>query len=122
MVPYDASADQADLSEPLSMANISCAAFYAAAQVVIKPEAKKEYESKFSIHYALSHQLGSSYEMLSNTLNKEIQRRAAEVLSLKERAQVVGFLSKNSIKCSAIEVQSAAIVKNSTANQEQVND
>lgn len=119
IVPYNASADQAGLSlESLAMANINCAAFYAAAQVLVKPEAKKEYESKFSMHYALSHQLSSSYETLSKNLNKEIQHQTTEALSLKEHAQAVNFLARNSIKCSAIEIQSAVIIKNNTASQE----
>ncbi|MGV8889309.1 MAG: hypothetical protein ACOH2P_14985 [Pseudomonas sp.] len=110
---YNASADQKNLSlEPLAIANTNCAAFYAAAQVLIKPEAKKEYESKFTTHYALSHQLSSSYETLAKNLNEEIQHQATEALSLKEQAQAVDFLTKNSIKCSAIEVQSTAAIKN----------
>ncbi|EJM58448.1 hypothetical protein [Pseudomonas sp. GM48] len=118
IVPYNASADQTGLSlEPLAMANINCAAFYAAAQVLIKPEAKKEYESKFSMHYALSHQLSSSYETLAKNLNKEIQRQATEALSLKEHTQAVNFLTKNSIKCSTIEIHSTAIIKNNTTSQ-----
>lgn len=118
IVSYNASADQTGLDlEPLAMANINCAAFYAAAQLLVKPEAKKEYESKFSMHYALSHQLSPSYEELSKNLNKETQHQATEAVSLKEHRQIVNFLTKNSIKCSAIEMQSAAIIKNNTASQ-----
>ncbi|MGX0891177.1 hypothetical protein AB7M22_003185 [Pseudomonas sp. ADAK2 TE3594] len=118
-ITHNVSADQKGLNlEPLAMANTSCAAFYAAAQVLIKPEAKKEYESKFSTHYALSHQLSSSYETLAENLNKEIQRQATDASSLKEKAQIVDFLSKNLIKCSTIEIQSTAIIKNNTTYQE----
>jgi hypothetical protein len=120
---YNASADQADLSlEPLATANINCAAFYAATQVLIKPEAKREYESKFGTHYALSYKFSSSPETISIKLNKEIQRQAAEALSSKEQVQAVNFLTKNSIKCSAIEIQSTAIIKNNTSHQEKINN
>ncbi|WP_338523697.1 hypothetical protein NUH87_28910 [Pseudomonas batumici] len=117
-ITHNVSADQKSLSlEPLAMANISCAAFYTAAQLVIKPKAKKEYESKSSTHYALSHQLSSSYETLAENLNKETQRQATDALSLKEQVQVVDFLTKNLIKCSVIEVQSTEIIKNNTTYQ-----
>ena len=117
IVPYNTSADQAGLSlEPLAIANINCAAFYTAAQVLIKPEAKKEYESKSSIHHALSYRLSSSQETISSNLNNEIQRQATEALSLKEHAQAVKFLSDNSIKCSIIEINSNAIIKNNSIN------
>jgi len=118
-ITHNVSADQEGLNlEPLAMANTSCAAFYAAAQVLIKPEAKKEYESKLSTHYALSHQLSSSYETLTENLNKETQRQATDALSLKEKLQIVDFLTKNIIKCSVIETQSTAIIKNNTTYQE----
>ena len=118
MISYNASADQASLSlEPLATANINCAAFYAAAQVLIKPEAKKEYESKFGKHYALSYQLSSSPETISNKLNNEIQRQAAEALSLKAHTQALNFLTQNSIKCSTIEINSTGIIKNNAASQ-----
>lgn len=123
IAPYNVSADQTDMSlEPLAMANINCAAFYTAAQVLIKPEAKKEYESKSSLHYALSHRLSSSHETLSNNLNEEIQRKAIEALSLKEHAQAVNFLTENSLKCSTTEIHSTAVIKNNSANQEQANN
>jgi len=118
IAPYNASADQAGLNlEPLAIANINCAAFYAAAQVLIKPEAKKEYELKSSIHHTLSYRFSSSQETISSNLSDEIQRQASEALSLKEHAQAVKFLSKNSIKCTTIEIHSNAIINNITANQ-----
>ncbi|MFT0474245.1 hypothetical protein ACMSI6_09920 [Pseudomonas antarctica] len=116
---HTVSADQKDLNlEPLAMANIRCAGFYTAALMVVKPEAKKAYESSFNTHYALSHQLSASYEALAENLNKEIQRHATEVSAFKEKAQVVDFLSKNFIKCSSIEAHSAALIKNNTLHPE----
>ena len=118
MVSYNALAGQAGLNlEPLEKANIECAAFYIAAQVLIKPEAKKEYESKSNTHYALSYQLSSSPETISSKLNNEIQRQATEALSLKEHAQALNFLTGNSIKCTAIEINSTGVIKNNAANQ-----
>ena len=119
IAPYNVSADQTDLGlEPLAVANINCAAFYTAAQVLIKPEAKKEYESKSSSHHALSYRFSSSQETISTNLNNEIQRQVIEAVSLKEQAQVINFLSENSIKCTTIEIHSNAILKNNSQNQE----
>jgi hypothetical protein len=118
MVSYNALAVQAGLNlEPLEKANIECTAFYIAAQVLIKPEAKKEYESKSNTHYALSYQFSSSPETISSKLNSEIQRQATEALSLKERAQALNFLTGNSIKCTSIEINSTGVIKNNAANQ-----
>lgn len=123
MVTYNASADPKDLIlEPLALANINCAAFYTAAQVMIKPEAKKEYESRSGMHYALSHRFTSSHGALSKQVNEEIQRLVIEGLSLKDHAQAVNFLSDNSIKCSVIEMNSTAVVTNHSLNQERTND
>jgi hypothetical protein len=111
-------ADQEPLNiEPLARANINCAAFYTAAQIIIRPEAKKEYESKMSAHYALSHQLSSSYELLAKILNSEIQKQAEKISSLKEREQAASYLSSNHIKCSTIEVNSAGVVQQNSAKQ-----
>lgn len=120
-ITHNASADEKDLNlEPLAMANISCAAFYGTAQVVIKPEFTNKYASKFSTHYALSHQLSSSYGALAENLNKEAQRQAVDALSFKEKSQIVDFLSKNTIKCGAIEAQSADIIKNNPTLQNSI--
>ncbi|MDA7086400.1 hypothetical protein PH586_08415 [Pseudomonas sp. SA3-5] len=115
IAPFNVSANQTGFSpEPLAIANINCAAFYTAAQVLIKPEAKKEYESKSSIHHALSYRFSSSQENISNNLNSETQRQIIEAISLKEQAQAVKFLSENSIKCKTIEIHSNAILKNNS--------
>ena len=103
--------------EPLARANINCAAFYTAAQIIVKPEAKKEYESKMATHYSLSHQLTTSYELLAATLNSEIQRQATEVMSLKDRERVVNYISSNSIKCTTIEINSIGVMRQNSAKQ-----
>jgi hypothetical protein len=106
-------ADQPELDlEPLAMANINCAAFYAAAITLVNQDAKDEQGLKFSTHYALSHQLNSSHKDLAEIINTNIQRQAAEAASLKDYEQIVNYVSKNSIKCTAIEVNSAGIVRN----------
>jgi len=106
------SADQSALDlEPLAWANVNCAAFYAAAQMLVKPEAKKEQESKFNAHYSLSHQFTSAYERISKDLNAEIQREFAEAASLTEREQVSNYLSRSRIKCSVIEMNSVGVLR-----------
>lgn len=118
IVSCQVSASQKTLSiEPLARANINCAAFYTAVQIIVKPEAKKEYESKMATHYSLSHQLSSSYELLVAALNSEAQRQAAEIMALKDRERVVNYISSNSIKCTAIEVNSIGVVRQNSVRQ-----
>lgn len=118
IISCQVSASQKTLSiEPLARANINCAAFYTAAQIVVKPDAKKEYESKMATHYSLSHQLSSSYELLAAKLNSETQRQATEIMSLKDRERVVNYISSNSIKCTTIEINSIGVVRQNSAKQ-----
>jgi len=58
-------------------------------------------------HYHTS----SSYELLAATLNSETQRQATEIMSLKDRERVVNYISSNSIKCTAIEINSIGVVR-----------
>ena len=100
--------------EPLAIVNIKCAAFYGAAQLLIKPDAKKEYESKSSAHYVLASRFSSSYETVPKRIGEEVQLQAIEALSLKDHTKVANFLSANSIRCSSIELHSIAVINNAT--------
>ena len=117
IISCNASANQKNLDlDPLAMANINCSAFYTAAQIIIDPEAKKEYESKASAHYLLSHQLSPSYERMANALNSEILRQASEIGSLKEREQVIDHITSNSLKCTTIKVNSDGVARQNSIN------
>ncbi|MGR1216400.1 hypothetical protein ACUYGA_05975 [Metapseudomonas otitidis] len=100
--------------EPLAMANIKCAAFYLAAQQLVKPEFKKEYEAKFGRHYEFIYKFTDSYEVLANALNDEMARQLIEAMSIKEQAQVVSFLSKGSVDCTVVEAISVSALENNT--------
>jgi hypothetical protein len=96
--------------EPLVDAHIDCIAFYSIAKFMVIPEAQKEYELKSAVHYSMSHRFSSSQTGMSEKTNEAFQRRAAEGLSLAGDAKV-RFISDNSVKCSALEAQSNAIIK-----------
>lgn len=93
------------------MANIKCAAFYLAAQQLVKPEFKKEYEAKFDRYYGFIYKFTDSYEVLANTLNDEMARQLIEAMSIKEQAQVVSFLSNGSVDCAVVEAASVAALE-----------
>lgn len=112
------SADQNGLNvEGFLKANVRCFGFYQAAQLLIKPELKKEYESKASKHYDLSHRLTSSFETLSDKFNEEVLRQSSYALSLKNKDQMVKFLTENLSECSLLEDSSTAIIKYYTSDQ-----
>lgn len=106
--------------EPLADAHINCMAFYSIAKLMVKPEAKKEYELKSGVHYSLSHRFSSSQAGMSEKTIEAFQRQAAEGLSLTDNAKV-RFISGNSVKCSALEAQSNAIIKHHNLGREHRN-
>lgn len=96
-------AEQDDSSvELLAMANMKCAAFYAAAQAFVEPEAKRKLGSNFVSHYSSSHQLSASYGEITEIFNTELVRQVEELSSLKGQEQISNYLAKNATACSGV--------------------